>query len=351
MIRKLPTSNSRLPKRNAVPAFRETGPRSPRAGWQSACGILAVAALLTAASSAAAQERFAIVVAGASGGEVYAAHHEKWSADLGTAFTTTFKFPAANILVLSEHREGSLRSTSANVKALLGDLRRRVKAEDVVLLLLIGHGTFDGEDAKFNLVGPDLTAKEWKELLLAVHARTVVVNTTASSFPFLEELSQRGRVVVTATDSVAQKFATVFPEYFVHALRDPATDVDKDSRVSVWEAFAAASAAVKRHYEQRGQLSTERPLLDDDGDRVGKEADAPGEDGRFARTIYLDPGPTSLAADESRAALEKERRTLEAQIEVLKGRKAEMPADQYSAELEQLLLQLARVSRELRQRS
>jgi hypothetical protein len=230
-----------------------------------AFGIRALAALLMTAPSAAAGERFAIVVAGASGGEVYAAHHEKWSADLGDAFRTTFKFPAANVVVLSGHGEGTSRSTSANVKALLGDLRRRVTAGDVVLLVLIGHGTFDGEDAKFNLVGPDLTAHEWKQQLLALPARTVVVNTTAS--------------------------------------------------------------------------------------RIGKEADAPGEDGAFARTVYLDPGTTPAAADEARAALEEQRRTLEAQIEVLKGRKAEMPAGEYSAELERLLLQLARVSQQIRQRS
>jgi hypothetical protein len=299
--------------------------------------------------SAAAQDRFAVIVAGASGGEVYAAHHDKWSADLCKAFTTTFDFPAANVLVLSEYAEEASRSTSANVKALLGNLRRRVNAEDVVLLVLVGHGSFDGEDAKFNLVGPDLTAREWKQLLLALPARTVVVNTTAASFPFLEELSQRSRVVITATDSVAQKFATVFPEHFVHALGDPATDTDKDSRVSVWEAFAATSAAVKRHYEQHGQLSTERPLLDDDGDRVGREADAPGEDGAFARTIYLDPG-RARAADEALAAFEEQRSALEAQIEVLKARKIEMPADQYRGELERLLLQLARVSQQIRQR-
>jgi hypothetical protein len=300
--------------------------------------------------SALAQERFAMVIAGASGDEIHAAHHEKWSADLANAFTTTFKFPPANVLVLSEHQQATSRSTSANVKALLGDLRRRIKAEDVVLLVLIGHGTFDGEDAKFNLVGPDLTAHEWKELLVALPARTVVVNTTASSFPFLEELSQKRRVVITATDSVAQKFATVFPEQFARALEDAATDTDKDGRVSVWEAFAATSAAIKRHFEQRGQLSTERPLIDDDGDKVGKEAEAPGEDGTFARTIYLDPG-AAPPADGALSALEAQRRTLEAEIETLKGRKTEMSAEQYTAELERLVLQLARVARQIRQRS
>ena len=313
-------------------------------------------------ASAQSQQRFAIVIAGASGDEVHAAHHDKWSGDLATAFENTFTFPSSNIFVLSpsatpgdgetthQPRRGA---TAVNVRAVLGDLQRRVKREDVVVLVLLGHGTFDGEDAKFNLVGPDLTAHEWKQLLVPLPARVVVVNTTASSFTFLEELSQRGRVIITATDSVAQKFATVFPEHFVQALVSPGTDIDKDSRISIWDAFAATSAGIKRHYEQRGQLSTERPLLDDDGDRLGREAEAPGQDGAFARTIYLNPDTPAPArgGDATLVALEKQRSTLEAEIETLKSRKPEMTAEQYAAELERLLLQLARVAQQIRQRS
>ena len=101
-----------------------------------------------------------------------------------------------------------------------------------------------------------------------------LVNTTESSFPFIEELSRKERVVITATDSTAQRYATVFPEYLVRALADPATDADKDGRISLWEAFSYASAGVRTYYERRGQLSTERPLLDDDGDRIGREFQA-----------------------------------------------------------------------------
>src|SRR6185369_16706570 len=149
------------------------------------------------------------------------------------------------------------------------DLRRRVTANDTLLLVLLGHGTFDGTDAKFNLVGPDLSAGDWKDMLGNLAGRVVVINTTESSFPFLEQLSMRGRVVITATDSAQQRFTTVFPEYFVRALADSASDLDKNGRVSIWEAFSVASASVTQYYEQKGQLSTERPLLDDDGDGIG----------------------------------------------------------------------------------
>ena len=311
--------------------------------------ILLVACVL--AGPASAQQRFAVIVSGASGGEVYAAQHQKWRHDLAAAFEKTFSLPGSNIVTLSEDAEEGLRSTSANVRTAFADLKRHMSRDDVVIIVLLGHGTFDGDAAKFNLVGPDLEAAQWKQLLAALPGRAVVINTTASSFPFLEQLSQQGRVVITATDSVAQKFATAFPEHLVHVLRDPGTDADKDGRISVWETFAAASAAVKRHYEQRGQLSTERPLLDDDGDRVGREAEAPGADGTLARAIYLDAGRSGTGASATVVALEAERRAVEAEIEALKARKGTTADDEYRAELEKLLLRLARIGQQIRRAS
>ena len=118
-------------------------------------------------------------------------------------------------------------------------LRGQVGKDDLVLVVLLGHGTFDGDQAKFNLVGPDLTAGEWSVMLGALPGRVVVVNTTESSAPFIEALAAKGRVVITATDTGAQKYATVFPEYFAKALADAASDLDKDGKTSIWEVFAA----------------------------------------------------------------------------------------------------------------
>jgi hypothetical protein len=302
-------------------------------------------------STAFAGERYALIISGAAGGAKYAAQQKKWSADLTTALTSGFGFPESNVALLSEEATGTSRATAENVRRLFGDLHRRITREDTFLLVLFGHGTFDGADAKFNLVGPDLTAFEWKGLLDGVAGHAVIVNTTEASFPFLEELSQRGRVIITATDSGAQRFATVFPEYFIRALMDLSGDFDKNGRVSVWEAFEAASAGVKQYYEQKGQLSTEHPLLDDDGDRVGREAQTPGGDGTLARTVYLNAEPGATSTDAAVAALERQRQTLETQIEELKARRPSMRDEQYQAELERLLLQLARITRRIKDRS
>lgn len=308
--------------------------------------------LLVCATPAAAGERYAVVVSGVSGGEKYAVQQQKWRTELATFLTAGFAFPDANLVVLDEESTGSSKSTAENVRRLFGDLRRRVTRDDTLMLLLIGHGTYDGIDAKFNLVGPDLSAGDWKEMLDGLAGRVVVVNTTESSFPFLEQLSSRGRVVITATDSAAQRFATVFPEYFIRSLVDTSGDFDKNGRVSIWEAFTAATAGVKQHYEQRGQLSTERPLLDDDGDGVGREAGAPGEDGAVARTVYLDVDPATVSkGDAQMAALERQRLVLEAQLEALKGRKASMPDAEYQVELEKILVELARIAQRIRQQS
>jgi hypothetical protein len=154
---------------------------------------------------------------------------------------------------------------------------------------------------------------------------------------------------VTATDSAAQQFETVFPEFFVKAFDDPAADLDKNGRVSLWEAFIYASAGVRQWYDQHGQLPTERPLLDDNGDGIGREALSPGLDGAIARVTYLAPdAPAAVAGDAAVGALLKKQADLEAQLEALKVRKPTMPPDQYDAELETLLTQLARVSRQIR---
>jgi hypothetical protein len=316
-----------------------------------AARCLALLTLLVAAVPATAGERYALIVSGASGGEKYAEQQKKWREELGSALKNTFVFSEANVVTLAEENAEGVKATAENVRRLLGDLRRRLSKDDLLLVVLIGHGTFDGDNAKFNLVGPDLTAPEWKGMLDGMAARVVVVNTTESSYPFLEELSQRGRVIITATDSVAQRFATVFPEHFVKAIGDLSSDFDKNGRVSVWEAFAAASAAVKLYYEQRGQLSTERPVLDDNGDKVGREAQAPGPDGTLARLTYLDAEPGTITADVALAGLQRRRAALETQLEELKSRRGQLSADDYAEQLERILVELARVSRQIRQRS
>jgi hypothetical protein len=303
-------------------------------------------------AAAAAEQRWAIVLSGASGGAKYAEQMNTWRTSLATALVDRYGFAKDKVRVfVDESVKTGEQGTAANVRAAIAETKKQLARDDLLLLMLLGHGTYDGESAKFNLVGPDLTAAEWATLLNGINSKLVVINTTEASFPFLERLSGPNRVVITATDSAAQKYATVFPEYFAKAMGEASSDLDKNGRTSIFEVFAAASLAVKQHYEQRGQLTTERAIIDDNGDGVGRESDAPGPDGGLARILYLDNENPAAANNPELAELIKKRRDLEAQAEALKLKKDSMPGPQWEAEYERLMLELAKVSREIRQKS
>jgi hypothetical protein len=308
--------------------------------------------LAFAPSTAAAENRWAIIISGASGGEKYAEQMATWRNDLRTAFVTRYQFKPEFVKVLvDEAATSGERGSADNVRKLFAEIKKSGSREDVVFVVLLGHGTYDGDVAKFNLIGPDMTAKDWTTILSGVQGRLTVVNTTEASFPFLESLATKGRVVITATDSPAQKYATVFPEYFVKAINEASTDLDKNGRTSIYEVFAAASAAVKQHYEQRGQLTTERALLDDNGDGKGREATAEGPDGGVARIAYLDTEAVAESTNPELAALIRRRRDLETKAEEHKELKGVMPEAEWQTQFEKLMLELAQVSAEIRKKS
>lgn len=303
------------------------------------------------ASPASAQQRYALIVTGATGGALYAAQYQEWSETLARTLTATLKVEPSHVISLSESGNPDQASTAANVRRHLRDLKRTLGRDDLLLIMLIGHGTFDGVDAKFNLVGPDMESAEWAALLRGMSARLVIVNSAPASFPFLERLSGPRRVVISATDTVAQQFDTVFPEHFIAALSDPSADIDKNGRISVWEAFAFAASAVRRYYQQRGQLATERPLLDDDGDGIGREAARPGNDGSLSSRTYFDePSADAAPTDEVLLNLLQKRAALEAEVDDLKLKKTFMQPAEYEAEFERLMIELAKISRDVRQR-
>jgi hypothetical protein len=312
--------------------------------------VLAVFAL-TCLPRTAEAERYALIVSGASGGQEYADQYSKWTVELTGVLIDRMKFEPARITALGDTGAEPTRATSDNVRKALSSVRESMAPGDLLLVVLIGHGTFDGVDAKFNLVGPDLESAQWLELLAGLPGQLILVNTTAGSFPFIERLTGERRIVITATDSLAQRFDTVFPGYFINAFQDDQADIDKNGRVSIWEAFAAANAAVRRHFQQRGQLATERALLDDNGDGAGRDASGTGEDGSVASRTYLDePLPGAAPTDEVLVQLLQKRAALEGDVEELRIRRTFMAPNEYEKEFERLMIELARVGREIRGR-
>ena len=314
--------------------------------------VFFVALVFALASNAFAENRWALIISGASGGEKYAEQMAGWRNDLRAALVDRYQFKPDFVKVLVDEAATSGEKGSAeNVRKLFGEIKKTATKDDFVFIVLLGHGTYDGAMAKFNLIGPDLTAKEWTDLLAGIQGHVSLVNTTEASFPFLESLTAKGRVVITATDSPAQKYATVFPEYFVKAIKEASTDLDKNGRTSIYEVFAAASAAVKQHYEQKGQLTTERALLDDNGDGKGREAATEGPDGGIARIAYLDSEVVTASANPELAGLITRRRELEQKAEEHKQLKGVMPDAEWNSQFEKLMLELAQVSAEIRKKS
>ena len=211
------------------------------------------------------------------------------------------RFDPAAVTVLSEAAGPATAATAVNVRRVLTAMSRTMGRDDLLLVVLIGHGTFDGTDAKFNLVGPDLESANGPRCSSPPRPcrdRQHVIGQL--SVPRAAG-RRRGAIVITATDSAAQRFDTVFPEYFIQALTDPAADLDKNDRISIWEAFMAASAGVRRHYQQRGQLATERALLDDNGDGVGSDVGGSGRR-RLARQPHVSRRAAARRAADRRSA-------------------------------------------------
>lgn len=220
-------------------------------------------------------------------------------------------------------------------------------------LVLIGHGTFDSKEAKFNLRGPDVSATNLATWLEPFHRPVAVINTSSSSSPFLKELSHTNRVVISATRSGYEQNFTRFGQYLSEAIADLSADLDKDGQVSLLEAFLHSAHTVAEFYKTEGRLATEHPLIDDNGDGLGtppdwfrgvravkRAADGAALDGLRAHQFHL----IRSDAERKLSPDQRERRNeLERAIEELRGRKENLKVDDYYQQLESLLLDLARV--------
>jgi hypothetical protein len=296
--------------------------------------------------------RYAMLVQGASGEDQYAVQHRRWVDSLAKVFRDRFKYDASHLIVLTEKPgSGEERADAASVRAALARLAKSMTASDQLVIVLIGHGSGQGSDLKFNLMGPDLSVAEWATALTSVAGRIAVVNTASASFPFIGALAGAGRVIITATNTTSQRYHTVFPEGFVEALSSEAADVDKNSRISLLEAFTYATRIVAQHYERAGTMATETAAIDDDGDGKPRTGPATGPDGNVAALTYLDAAVTATSTDPEVQKLLVRQQTLTEQVDDLRRRQGSMPAAQYESELEKLLTELAVVSRDIRQRS
>ena len=113
---------------------------------------------------------------------------------------------------------------------------------------------------------------------------------------------------------------------------------------------------MEQSYEADGRIATEYALLDDNGDGAGSgEPDPLGGDGTVARTLFFTAGAAlradgAMPDDPELVALYEERQALETRVDDLRRIRGAEPSEQYTQELERLLVDLALKSREIRQR-
>src|SRR5258705_3921972 len=161
--------------------------------------------------------KFAVIINGASGEPAYAKQFEEWTAELSTVLTQRFGFAASQIKLLTEKpAEGnSLRASAEEVKRTFALLKSELQPDNVLFIFLIGHGSFDGKEAKFNLVGPDLSAAEYNTLFtqLPTH-RIVIFDMASASGEFIKSLAAKGRIIITATRNGQETNATRFAQCF-----------------------------------------------------------------------------------------------------------------------------------------
>src|SRR6478736_1177618 len=217
-------------------------------------------------------------------------------------------------------------------------------------IVLIGHGTFDGKEARFNLRGPDLSATELAGWLKPFHRPIIVIDCTSASSPFLNKLSGPNRVIVTATRSGSEENFARFGKFMAESIAAPAADLDKDGQTSVLEAFLIASRRVGEFYGAEGRLTTEHALLDDNGDGLGTPADffrgvrAAKKSGGGGVVDGLRAHQIHLIRSESEQKLSPEIRSRRDELELtltrLRDAKANMSSDEYYRQLEYLLLEL-----------
>lgn len=226
-------------------------------------------------------------------------------------------------------------ATKAKVEASLNRIASQAKPQDAFVLMMIGHGTFDGTDYKFNLPGPDISGTELAALLNKIPAgRQLVVDMTSCSGGAASVLKKENRVIITATKSGTEKNATVFARFWVEALRDPAADVDKNQTITALEAFQYAEKKTAQFYSEQKRLATEHPQIDDQQ--------------RAQSFVLLRFGSAAAeVADPAKRELVAKKEDIENKIDALKYQKSLMAPDDYKKQLTGLLIELSKTQAEI----
>jgi hypothetical protein len=301
------------------------------------------AVVLVACVLAVQAKTFYLTVAGLGGEPEYDTRFIGWAKDLEKSQQTG----GIDGKVITLYGPGATKDA---IKAAFRQIDSEASRNDALVFVLIGHGTWDSVDYKFNLPGSDISSFEISNLLDGFPGKELVVNTTSASGASLNQMEKIDRVIITATKSGTERNATVFARYWVEALRDPAADTDKNEVITALEAYRYAQQKTSQFYDSQKRIPTEHPMLNDVGKGEGvRDPNPQSGQGRFAASFGLVRiGSAQKAAqDPAKQALLKRKQDLEEQIDKLKYQKAAMDTTEYRKQLTALLTDLAKVQADI----
>jgi hypothetical protein len=305
---------------------------------------LFLAGLVVASGLTAHATSFYLTVSGLPGEPEYETRFASWTNDITKAVSAD---TTAKSVTLS-----GKDATKQNILAKLNDVAAQSKADDTFVLTLIGHGSYDQIDYKFNIPGPDISATELANALNKIAARQLIVDATSASGGVVEKLQKEKRIIITATKAGSERNAAQFARFWAEALRDPAADTDKNQTLTAMEAYRYARQKTKDFFDNAKRLATEHSLLEDTGKGNGENDPSPANGQGMVATRFpvLKLGAASAqAATPAKQALLKKKEELETQIDELQYRKAAMDQQQYQRQLRPLLAELATVQAQLDQ--
>jgi hypothetical protein len=308
--------------------------------------MLRIAIPLLLAAFGAHATTFYVTISGLGGEPDYDQRFKGWANDIDSSLKKAGG--DSNVITM-------IAPTRDQIRTRFDAIAKEAKASDSLVVMLIGHGTYDGVDYKFNIPGPDITGVELAGMLDRVPAtRQLVMNATSCSGASIEFLRKPTRIVIAATKTGSEKNATIFARYWAEALREPAADVDKNESVSALEAFHYAQKKTKEFFDTQKRLATEHAVIEDTGKGSGVTAAGNGPDpdtgeGRLASTFaVVRLGANAAAAkDPAKKALLDQKDQIETAIDELKYQKAGMASDDYKKQLTRLLLELSRLQAEI----
>ena len=292
-----------------------------------------------------------LVVVGTPGTPEYEIQFRKW-ADQWKAAADKAGAESIQIGLINAGQAGP--PDRDRLKSALAD---KATGSEPLWVVLIGHGSYDGKEAKFNLKGPDIGDSDFSTWLAPIKRPVAVIDCASASAPFLNRLSGQDRVVITATKSGGEQNFARFGEYLAGAIADPLADLDKDGQVSLLEAYLVAGARTAEFYKTRSRLATEHALLDDNGDHLGTPADwfkgvratrrakdGTTPDGLRAHQLPLIPSDRERSIPPE---IRQKRNQLELAVAALRDQKDKLTPDDYYARLEPLMVEMARLYRDL----